>query len=174
MWALSEEMLNFKGEEEALTVPVNGGWGSTFQVVHSSHVPVMSNNRNTRKHRCCVCQLEVSLSEDVSERGIRDASVGKCGCDNCIIAAHTSIRHDTCRKIHTFSCFQNITCFEIAHHPRMKGLWKNTRIGYTTCPTHPIMRDLKTLHGVTPTIRRGRARIGDQGASISGENLFMV
>jgi len=167
MWALSEEMLNFEGEDDVVTIQVPVARAPISQMVaEGTHVPVLSNSR---KFRCCVCQLEVSLSDDVRERGIRDASVGKCGCENCVIAAHTSIRNDPARKIHTFSSFKNLTCFEIAHHPRMRGLWKETKIGYTTFPTHPIMRELKTLHGVTPTIRRGRTRVGNE---ISGEVLF--
>ena len=90
-------MLNFEDEGVTIQVPVARASASRM-VADGTHVPVLCNGR---RPRCCVCQLEVSLSDEVSERGIRDASVGKCGCDNCFITAHTSIRYDSARKIHT-------------------------------------------------------------------------
>ena len=55
----------------------------------------------------------LSLSNEITERGVRGSSVGKCECDDCCIAAYTLIQHDEKRKIHTFPGFENMTCFEI-------------------------------------------------------------
>ena len=151
MWVLSEQRLNYK--EEVVPVQVPTASASVYRMVTSGvHVPLQSNER---RYRCYVCQLEVSLSNEITERGVKK-SVGKCGCADCCIAAHTSIQYDEKRKIHTFPGFENMTCFEIAHQPIMNGLWLPTRIGYTTRPNHHVMRELKRMHGLTPTVRRPR------------------
>ena len=54
----------------------------------------------------------------------------------------------------------------------MTGLWRRTRIGYTTRPNHPIMRQLKRIHELTPTARRPRSRLKDSTEDITGEVLF--
>ena len=54
----------------------------------------------------------------------------------------------------------------------MTGLWLPTRIGYTTRPNHTIMRQLKRIHGHTPTVRRPRSRFDNRTEDIAGEVLF--
>ena len=168
MWALSEQMLQYKHDVVPVLVPT--ARAEVCRMVASGiHVPLQSKQR---RYRCCVCQLEVSLSNEISERGVKSSSVAKCGCDDCCIAAHTSILRDDNRKIHSFPGFENMTCFEIAHQPIMTGLWIPTRIGYTTRPKHNIMRQLKRIHGHTPTVRRPRSRLENQTEDIAGEVLF--
>ena len=168
MWALSEQLLNYEDEVVPVQVPV--ARASVCEMIGSGvHVPIGSNQNRLR---CCVCQLEVSLSDEITEKGLRSASVGECGCDDCLIAAHTSIQRDEKRKIHTFPGFEKMTCFEIAHHSSMSGLWRRTRIGYTTRPNHHIMRQLKRVHGLTPTVRRPRSRLNERTQNFTGEVLF--
>ena len=63
MWALSEEMLNI---EDGVTIQVPVARASASRMVaDGTHVPVLSNGS---RPRCCVCQLEVSLPDEVSER----------------------------------------------------------------------------------------------------------
>jgi len=50
-------MLNFEDEGVTIQVPVARASASRMVV--------------DRRIRCCVCQLEVSLSDEVNERGIR-------------------------------------------------------------------------------------------------------
>ena len=165
MWALCQQLLTYTDTNfTSITVP-NSRLHACDLVSEGNHVPI---NINGKRPRCCVCQLEIGLCEDIDEKGLRK-SVAVCSCGGCVISAHTCKQNHGNRKIFALPQFENMTCFQIAHHPRTEGLWKRSKNGYSTCQNHPLLKRLKTLHGHTPTIRRReRRRVGD----ISGYALF--
>ena len=119
----------------SIEVPVTRA-SLVVQVGLGSHVPV---ENNAKRKRCCVCQLETNISQDVTESGLRTKGVCICGNGNCCIAAHNHIPCDNSRLIRTIDKFKNLTCFEIAHHPSARGVWKPSTKGYSTCPAHPLV-----------------------------------
>ena len=158
IWSICVELLNYKDTRNiSIEVPAARASLAT-QVGLGSHVPVENNEK---RKRCCVCQLETNMSDHVSESGLRTKGVCLCGNDNCFISAHNHIPCDNSRLIRTIDEYKNLTCFEIAHHPSARGVWKPSTKGYSTCPTHPLVKRLKSLHGSTPTIRRPRTRVDD-------------
>ena len=158
IWSICIDLLNYKDMTNvSIEVPVARA-SLAVQVSLGSHVPV---ENNAKRKRCCVCQLETNMSDHVSESGLRSKGVCICGNGDCCIAAHNHIPRDNSRLIRTIDEFRNLTCFEIAHHPSARGIWRQSMQGYSTCPAHPLVKRLKSLHGNTPTIRRPRARVND-------------
>jgi len=59
------------------------------------------------------------------------------------------------RKIHDLQAFQGMTCFEISHNDVGKAAWKYTGAERATAKEklysancgHPIVQDLRTMHG---------------------------
>ena len=165
MWALSIELLQYK-DPQFVTIEVPRARASiAANAGQGIHVPIQ--NRHSGRKRCFVCQLEVGTSQ-INESGNRNNGVCVCGNEDCFISAHNYIPRDNQRKIRHLPQFENLTCFEIAHHPASAGLWKFASNGYRRCPSHPLVRKLKSLHGLTPTLRRERRR----GDIIDGTNLF--
>ena len=73
--------------------------------------------------------------------------------------AHAVIPEET--KVSSIACFEGMTCFEIAHHPRCKDLFTNImRKGKMYCrtiPSHAVVHEVKELYKADLPRRSGRA-----------------
>lgn len=62
--------------------------------------------------------------------------------------------------------FEHLTCFEIAHSEKGKGMWTTNPDGKyksSVCHTHPIIKRLRVQHGLPETTSRKRRRINNDG-----------
>ena len=79
---------------------------------------------------------------------------------DCNIHAHACVSDES--KVAQLPYFQGLTCFEIAHHPRCKGLFtKIERKGKNysrTVPSHSIVQEVKELYQSTMPRRSVRDR----------------
>jgi len=121
------------------------------------HRPVQAKRRS----RCVVCRLDTNY-ERKGETGVMENT---CSCTqaNCERIAHSSILI-TPRKIHEVGAFAGMTCFEILHSTVGKEVWSYKGLERTSVKekvysvncSHPVVQELRILHGLNPQQTRRR------------------
>ena len=86
-------------------------------------------------------------------------------CRICRIPAHPTVPVDSNRLVHDLPEFKGLTCFEILHSEQGTKIWKPTQGGkvrYSVVMSHPLVRDLRRQHGLSPNIRRQRQEVAEE------------
>ncbi|CAB9512517.1 unknown protein [Seminavis robusta] len=128
------------------------------------HIPLKPKKAATR-NRCIVCRLENGKWFDpkLGESGTRS---GVCVCSVCGVYAHNHVVEDSNRHIHKLQQFENMTCFQIAHHPDGLELWPMRDINHPKGArgnnrSGPVWKSLRKLHGKDERETRKRKRQND-------------
>eukprot|EP00797_Seminavis_robusta_P022319 Sro354_g124780.2 (640) ;mRNA; r:32565-34484 len=164
MLFVAESLLEYD-EPEAITATKQ-----TQEDPMKGHLPLQPKKASSRQ-RCIVCRLESGKYFDptLGASGIRS---GLSVCSVCGVFAHNHIVTESDRHIHKLKQFQNMTCFEIAHHPDGLALWpirdaNHTKGPRSTCRKAPVWRSLRKLYGKSEVETRKhsgkRKRQDDQG-----------
>jgi hypothetical protein len=166
--ALAEELLRFK-DESAVNFLSEARLNQSM--IASGHV--MTTPQRAGQMGCCVCQLEkqfVLASKKGTGQNDTDHSyysfwnIVACSKEGCNLHAH-SVRGGCDRLIFQMPLFENMSCFEIAHHPETSNLWisnpnfkqkpvgfdttlKHEKRSYAVSTSHPIHVKLRKEYGL--------------------------
>ena len=116
-----------------------------------------SNGIPVKRRNCVACKLEhnICLKSDIVhpvKHGTGYCSVNYLGiCNVCKIGLHTI---EQCNSMfHQIQGLKRMSCFDIYHSERCKGLWLNEedckgRVRRLVLRTHPVYKDLSGLYGI--------------------------
>lgn len=172
--ALAEEMIMFVDEEH-----ITGNDQLENPLRAEGHVP-LGINKGSRSY-CAVCKLEEKWRKEDGKKDMYGKNsrcqqyLALCSKACCLIPAHTiAVEHE--RKLFKMEGLEGLSCFEIAHSPVCKGLWRtSTKAGKTTTRqhkkvravtysvrrSHPVYCSLLQLYGRRQEKRPGRKKEGD-------------
>lgn len=164
---LAEELLKFR-DESAVNIESEERLCQTARMM-AGHSMIAAVKRG-RIH-CCVCNLEkqfrLSANSTAPEKWKTTYSMSNivgCAKDGCTLHAH-SVNVQSDRFIFQDKDFENLTCFQIAHHPKTAGLWAsnssfrykpvevdtrkpNEKKAYTVMTSHPLYIALRMKYGL--------------------------
>ena len=134
------------------------------RVCENGHFPVPVDSN--KQIGCAVCLLEYRWRKDKLKMTGLHSNVGTCV--KCGITAH--LVHCGHKKqqgwhIHNLPEFDKLTCFEIVHSEHGRQMFvqnhPSSRYKYSIRKSHPLMVQLREMHGLTPRhTRTRRARNG--------------
>jgi hypothetical protein len=166
---LAKQMIAFK-DEQALDLTREAELNSAIVII--AHSPKIIQERH--RLRCCVCQLEERIQSQLRKTeegkqqllqamGVHSVNViqssvfnrkwlASCSNEACSIVAH-HICIDSDSFIFKRNEFQGLTCYQIAHHPIMSGLWNPNQSSKSTNVAElgnnkrkPCVREVNTSH----------------------------
>lgn len=173
---LAEQMIAFKDE---LAVDLTREAELNSAIWNIAHSPAIIQNRHRRT--CCVCQLEEGIqsrlrkTEEGKQQLIQALGVSSvdairssvynrkwlalCSDEACsIVAHHISIESDN--LIFKRDEFLGLTCYQIAHHPIMNGLWTTNQCSKSINSAElgnkkrkPRVREVNTSHTMFLSLR---------------------
>ena len=160
---VAERMLNFK-DDRGYCSRQQAPTPETIRLQHglregdTIHMPCPKKKLGQVK--CLVCRLELGMKKSLGQKGL---TLNVVGCTGCAFHCHSTVPVDSNRLIHTtFVEFENLTCHEIAHSPKAKGLW-NMRDSFDQSTSvnhsHPIVKRLRVMHGLPERIKRKKGDI---------------
>ena len=87
IWALCQQLLMYTDTNfTSISIP-NSSLHACDLVSEGRHIPI---NANDKRPRCCVCQLEIGLCQDIDEKGLRKF-VAVCSWGGCYqVRTHVS------------------------------------------------------------------------------------
>ena len=110
--------------------------------------------------------FQTGIEKKLGEKGLT-THVARCCVPDCGINAHGVIPKGN-RLIHTLPQFKGMTCFQIIHSKLGRQIWNVGTSGKyksSVRHNHPIVKQLRRLHGKSETIRRKRKADDDGNES---------
>jgi len=119
------------------------------------------------KSRCVVCKLDANLARR-GETGVMD-NTHTCTQNDCDRIAHFGFLAEP-RKVHRMEFFKGMTCFEIVHSKVGREVWSykgsshvsGKAKSYSVNYGHPVVKELRRLHGLIPQQQRRKRSTGSQ------------
>jgi hypothetical protein len=182
---LAEEFLKFK-DESGVNIEAEESLCQTARMM-AGHNMIAAESKRGRLF-CCVCNLEKQFRLSANSRNSEKwktyystSNIVGCANKGCTLHAH-SVKVQSDGFIFQDIAFENLTCFQIAHHPKTAGLWASNKSfrykpagvdnrrphekkAYTVMTTHPLYISLRKKYG----LNLKRRKPAEDNASSDGE-----